>query len=424
MNKNPSWLPLDNAAKIYPPSMTKKWTALFRVSATLKEPVDPAILEQAQLRTLRRFPSMSMQLRQGLFWYYLDHLDSAPPIEPEVNNPCMRMDFKKTNGFAFRVRYYDCRISVEIFHVLTDGTGGMCFLKTLVAEYLSLKYGAVIPRDHQILDCDAEPDPKEYEDSYLRYGDSFAIPERAINAYRIRGNSTPHQHLRITTGLIPVGALRSAAKDRNATVGEFLTAIMLLSIANHKHAHCSQKNRPVVINVPVNLRTLFPSQTMRNFASYANVSLDTRLGEYSLDEVITLVRHQMGLEANKKRLCAKFSDNVNIEKIPILRAAPLFLKKPIMSLAYRREGDRKFSICFSNLGKITLPEEMQKYVERCDFMLGSLLENPIACAASAYRDTVTISFSRRIEESEIKSNFFRTLVRLNIPVKIETNQRY
>ncbi|MBR4078891.1 MAG: hypothetical protein IKK29_01655, partial [Christensenellaceae bacterium] len=280
------------------------------------------------------------------------------------------------------------------------------------------------PRDHQILDCTAEPDPKEYEDSYLRYGNSFAIPERAINAYRIYGNSTPHQRLCITTGLIPMDSLKNAANKYNATVGEFLTSIMLLSIAEHKRTHRAQKNRPVVINVPVNLRTLFPSQTMRNFASYANISLDTRLGDYTLDEVIALVHHQMGLEANKKRLCAKFSDNVNIEKIPFLRAAPLILKKPIMSLAYRREGDRKSSICFSNLGKIVLPEEMQKYVNRCDFMLGSLLENPVACATSAYGNTVNITFSRRIEEGEIEQNFFRTLVRLNVPVKIETNQRY
>ena len=75
-------------------------------------------------------------------------------------------------------------------------------------------------------------------------------------------------------------------------------------------------------------------------------------------------------------------------------------------------------------GKIVIPEEMQKYVSRCDFMLGSLLENPLACAASAYGDTVNITFSRRIEESEIELNFFQTLVRLNLPVKIETNQRY
>lgn len=424
MNKNhPGWLPLDNAAKIYPPAMTQQWTALFRVSATLTEPVDPKILEAAQKRTLRRFPSMSMRLRQGVFWYYLDHIDGCPPIFEDVNNPCMRMDFTETKGFSFRVRYYDRRIALEVFHVLADGTGGMCFLKTLVAEYLSLKYGAVIPRDHQILDCDALPDPMEYEDSYLRYGNSFAIPERAIRAYHISGTPIPQNLLQVVMGTIPIDRLKEKAREYDATVNEFLTALLLLTIADFKMHRRDQKNRPVVICVPINLRGLFPSRTMRNFASYANISVDTRLGEYTLEETVKLVRHQMGLEANAKRLCAKFSDNVNIEKNPFLRVAPLFLKKPVMQFAYRKEGDRKSSICFSNLGKVELPEEMARYVTRCEFMLGSLLENPVTCAASAYGDEVYVTFTRTIEESIIEREFFRRMVRLGIPVKIESNRR-
>ena len=423
MNHHPSWLPLDNAAKIYPPAMTQQWTALFRISATLTEPIDPEILESALKRTLRRFPSMSMRLRQGLFWYYLDHAEGCPPVSPDVNNPCMRMDFSETKGFSFRVRYYDCRIAVEVFHVLADGTGGMCFLKTLVAEYLTLRYGISIPRDHQILDCDETPHPEEYEDSYLRYGKSFAIPERALRAYRVTGTPVSRNLLQVITGTIPTAVLKETAHRYGATVNELLTALLLLSIAEHKTKHKRQKNRPVVICVPVNLRSLFPSRTMRNFASYANISIDTRLGEYTLEETIPLVRHQMGLEANAKRLCAKFSDNVNIEKNPILRAAPLFLKKPIMQMAYRKEGDRKSSICFSNLGRILLPQEMRPYVRRCEFLLGSLLENPVTCAASSYENEVYVTFTRTIEETDIERDFFRRLIRLGIPVTIESNRR-
>ena len=34
--------------------------------------------------------------------------------------------------------YYRNRINLEVFHVLTDGTGAMNFLKTLVSNYLAL----------------------------------------------------------------------------------------------------------------------------------------------------------------------------------------------------------------------------------------------------------------------------------------------
>ena len=48
------WMRLDNAAKIYPAASSRRWHALFRVSATLTEPVDPVILMQAQARMVKQ----------------------------------------------------------------------------------------------------------------------------------------------------------------------------------------------------------------------------------------------------------------------------------------------------------------------------------------------------------------------------------
>ena len=45
------WLPLDNAAKIYPAARRKNWSNVFRQSVTLKEPVDVPVLEKALAET-------------------------------------------------------------------------------------------------------------------------------------------------------------------------------------------------------------------------------------------------------------------------------------------------------------------------------------------------------------------------------------
>ncbi|MEG1180938.1 MAG: hypothetical protein RSD39_02785, partial [Oscillospiraceae bacterium] len=153
--RSKQWMQLDNAAKIYPASMRRNWNALFRVSATLTETIDKGILEKALASTLCRFPSFSVRLRRGLFWYYLEHNEGIPAVEEDVCNPCVRMRFKENNDFLFRVRYYQNRIAVEIFHVIADGTGGLCFLQTLVAEYIRLRYGGAVPRSKCILDCSA-----------------------------------------------------------------------------------------------------------------------------------------------------------------------------------------------------------------------------------------------------------------------------
>ena len=65
----------------------------------------------------------------------------------------------------FRVKYYKNTINIEFFHVLTDGTGGMGFLKALTSEYLKL-LGTNISQNNLILDIKEEPAKEEYENAF------------------------------------------------------------------------------------------------------------------------------------------------------------------------------------------------------------------------------------------------------------------
>ena len=70
MQKN--WYRLDTAALIFPATIRRDWCNVFRLSAGLTEPVDPAILQQATDDLRKRFPSYFVTLRRGVFWYYLE----------------------------------------------------------------------------------------------------------------------------------------------------------------------------------------------------------------------------------------------------------------------------------------------------------------------------------------------------------------
>mgnify|MGYP001294810889 CR=1 FL=1 len=153
----PEWLRLDNAAKIYPAAKRRNWLNVFRVSSTLKEPVDPAVLKSALDVTVRRFPSIAVRIESGMFWYYLESIGKAPEPVPERPYPCTKMTSRDLSRCAFRVLYYENRIAVEFFHALTDGNGGLVFLKTLTAEYIFQKYGAHIPSVLGVLDRAASP---------------------------------------------------------------------------------------------------------------------------------------------------------------------------------------------------------------------------------------------------------------------------
>ena len=324
----------------------------------------------------------------------------------------------------FRVRIYGRRIAVEFFHALTDGTGGMCFLKTLTAEYLTLKYDVSIPRSDEILDCSAAPIEGELEDSFLKFARPIRKSRKEQTAYHIRGTREEIGIINITTGIMSVHEINAKAKEYSATVNEFLTSVLIMAIYNVQQNEMSaqKRNKPVKVSIPINLRKYYPSRTLRNFASYVNLGIDPTLGRYTLEEIIKIVKHTMGLEAAEKVLNAKMSTNVSAEENKIIRAMPLFLKNPIMKSIHYLAGDRYNSTTLSNLGMIKLCDEMACYVDRIGFMLGAG-QNPVACSCVSFKDTLCFNFSRTIIEPVVEQNFFTLLVKMGIHIKIESNQR-
>nr|MDD6335476.1 hypothetical protein [bacterium] len=425
MKQSPRWMRLDNAAKIYPAAKKRNWSALFRLSATLDEAVDPDTLRRALARTLPRFPAFAVRMKTGMFWYYLEHAEGAPPVQEDSCCPCPVLRLKANGGFGLRVRYYGCRIAVEFFHVLTDGTGGISFLKTLVAEYLTLRYGATVPRGGDILDCSAPALPEEIEDSFLAHAGPVASGRSEKKAYRVRGTPNRGGFVTVTCGDIPVDRLRDKAREKGVSITQYLTAVLILAIDDiqRQENHPARKLKPVKICVPINLRRFFKSRTTRNFASYVNPGIEPRMGEYTLDEVLSCVYHHMGLEITEKKLSAKFTANVRSEKNALLRVTPLFIKKPIMKMAFHIAGDRKTSSTLSNLGQVHLPPEMAEHVGQMDFILGPLSINPVACAALSYNGRLHINITRTIAEPKVERAFFTRLFKLGIPVKVESNAK-
>lgn len=418
------WVRLDNAAKIYPAARSRRWSALFRLSATLDEPVDPDILTDAVYRLKKRFPTFYMKLKRGAFWYYMERTEKCPKLRQDEAYPCAPLVIDKNRGFSFRVRYYKNRIAVEFFHVLTDGTGGLIFLETLVAEYLSIKYGVSIPRGEKIFDCNDDPAGEEMEDSFLKNTGPVSHNRREADSYRIRGEYEPDGYVNLTTGTIPADALISRAHEKNVSVTAYLTAVMIDAVKSLQDEEIPRKRqKPVKISVPVNLRGLFKSSTLRNFASYVNPGIDPRMGDYTFDEILKIVHHCMGSEITAKQLSAKFTANVASERNPFLRVMPLFIKNMAMKMVFMSVGDKKTSTIISNLGNAALPEEMKKHVKRMEFILGPLSINPVACSAISYDGTLYFNITRTIKEPKLEHAFFTRLVELGIPVEIESNRR-
>lgn len=418
------WVRLDNAAKIYPAARRRNWSNVFRQSVTLVDDVDIAVLKSALDITVRRFPSIAARLRKGVFWFYLQQVESAPEIREEYSYPLTYMSKNEMRKCAFRVIVFNNRIAVEFFHSLTDGAGALVFLKSLVAEYLEQKYNIEIPYEDGVVNRREEPKEEELEDCFPKNAGKVTASRKDTNAWHMYGDLQKDGFLSVTCFRIPVKEALDMAHEYKVTLTMFMSAVMmkaLLNLQNEKQPDVKRQKR-IKLLVPINLRNLFPSNTLRNFAMYCTPELDPRLGEYTLDEICKIIQHKMGLEFTAKHMSRVIATNVNNEKSPFIRLIPLPIKNAVMKAVFDSVGEKKSCLSLSNIGRIKVPDAMEKYIERFDFILGVQAAAPYNCGMLSFGDTIYINFIRNIKDAELERHFFAVLQELGLSATVESNQ--
>lgn len=418
------WAKLDNAAKIYPAARTKQWSNVFRLSATLAEPIDTDILQSALDAAIPRFPSIAARLRRGLFWYYLQQLDAAPRVRKEYSHPLAYMHPSESRRCAFRVIAYENRIAVELFHCLTDGNGALVFLKTLVAQYLRLKYQSEIPCIDGILDCLEKPDPAELEDSFLKYAGPVSASRRDTNAWHFYGVKEPDNRLNLICFRLDVQEALEKAHVYHTSLTGFLCAVLMQAILRLQEEQIPRirRRKPVKVLIPVNLRKLFPSKTLRNFVLYTIPELDPRLGHYTFEEICKIVTLKMQTDITAKQMSRMIAVNVGSERNVAVRLIPLPLKNLVMKAVFMAVGERKSFMSLSNLGAVQVPEEMKPYITRMDFILGPQASAPHNCGVLSWENDLYLNFIRNIRETGLEQHVFRVLQELGLSVTVQSNQ--
>ena len=417
------WYRLDNAALIFPAIIRKNWNNVFRVAVTLKEPVDPEILSRAAADLKPRFPTVFVRLKSGFFWYHLETVREAPQAEQDYAYPLTHMPRKQLQTCCVRILYYENRIAVELFHSVTDGTGGMAFLKNLAARYLELKHGLHVSPGQGIVDAGEPPKAEETRDCFQLCGAPVGIGRAEATAYRLSGNPEEDHARHIVMGIVPTDVLKEKAHGQGVTVTAYLAAVLAEAVRDRQamEGRSPRRLKPVKITIPVNLRKTFGLDTMRNFALAVNIGFDPRLGEYSHEEICRLMYHQLAAEATPQRMAGRVTTNVVLQRNMLIRLIPLPLKKMCMRLVYALSGESKGCLNLSNMGQVTLPAEMGEYVERFEFVIGVQYSYPNNCSVVSWNGKTYISMIRGIQESELERLFFSRLVELGVPVEVESD---
>ena len=420
-NSSSDWFKLDNAAKIFPGQNSRTWSNVFRVGVELKEEVDSVLLETALNDVLKRFPSFDVLIKRGFFWYYFEKNPNKASVQQDVKNICYRINFKENKGFLFRVYYYGKRIAVDFFHALGDGYANTVFVSTLVAQYLRLK-GAQIPSGKMVLDLSEKPTEDEVSDAYTRFASSKAkYNRRDKRMYHAVGQKAGMHLCNYTVGIMSVEQIREIIKGYNATVTEFFTAL-IIDIVYRKQLNEKKKQKEICVQVPVNLRHHFPTETLRNFVVCLKVKLNPNMGDYTFEEILSQVSLQLKMQNEKKFLNSMMTQNLKIEKNPAMRAAPLVIKNLGVGIAFFFTAEQTTTALVSNIGRVDLPDEMYPFIEKYLFFTGPGKLNGARCGVISCGDKLAYTFSNCYEESDIEREFFTRLVKMGVHVKIESNR--
>lgn len=411
-------LRLDNAANIYPASLTKHYASLFRLHMVFVEDIDIEIMNRALENVSWRIPTFRCRLKAGAFWWYLKPVDFVPKVHKLSGLKVF--DFIKFGGLLYKVMVDGKGLYMDVFHALTDGGGGLTFFLTMAAEYCRLKYGSEVPYGGFILDPRDAPRKEELEDGFKTvFGGRHGKLEKNDIAYHIEGADVGWDGLVGTHIVIDSKRLREVAKSYNSTVTEFLTAALLHSL---QFVHANDRNRRkkdvIKISVPIDLRSFYKVCTLRNFSSYINLGVDLQNKQYSLEGLIKEVEKQKAQGLIKENMEDKIAANVELEENLFVRAIPLFIKRIAIDTICRNHGDKFVTYTLSNIGAMKFPAGMAEHIAEMDCWLGRQRGTSGAATCAACGDKVFLNLSRKIRNDVLEQRVVHLLRELSIPCEV------
>lgn len=421
MKKSPQgerWRRLDNTAKIFPVIASENLSNVFRISAVLKDEVDPGTLQRALEEILPQFEGFSVRLRRGFFWYYFEDNKRMPVIERETTYPCKFIDPHSNQLYLFRVTYFDRRINLEVFHAVTDGLGAVNFLKALVYRYLDIKRNS--RTGHRTSQKISSNVSMNVEDSYVRhYKKTEKRKYSTRKAYHLAGEALPLDEENVLHGYVDLKMLKTIAKSYGVSITRFLTAALIWAIYQ-EYLGGKPCEESIGISIPINLRNFFGSETTANFFAVTLIDFLSTSEAHTFTEVLEAVSSQMDSKITKEKMEQIISYNVSNEKKWYLRAAPLFVKWCALNLVFRN-NEKAYTMTLSNIGPIDIEEDYRREIERFTIMIGVSKRQPMKCAVCSYGEEVIVTFTSVFQDTRLQDRFFGFLREMKIPVSLESN---
>ena len=421
--------PLDNSAVFMAAIAGASGPFVFRLSCDIDETVRLAELEASLVALAPRFPFLFATLRAGVFWHYLDPVEASPHVEAEARNPARPM--RRDGRPLVRVTAYGRRIACEFHHAVTDGTGAFALMRSLIVEYF-LRRGLAADTPNELFAGIPRPgesvDREEEEDAYARvFKPTATVPDRGAKAFLLGGKRLVAGY-RETIGTLSLSGALALAKEKKASLTELLVAVHLSVLQDIHDALPPRRRRSarkvIALQIPVNLRKIYPSRTLRNFFLFAAASIDLRLGYWEMDEILRRVHHQLRLGMEEKELLRQLKRNVGGERNPLGRPVFLPIKTLVLRAINASIGVGTYSGSLSNMGAIELPPPIAEHVLRFSLLPSRARSTGANICLLSWKDKLYITVGSVVRDREFERRYFSRLVELGLEVAVESSESW
>lgn len=408
------WHRPDNTANLFTAVSREADPHVFRVTMELCDRVYPDFLQEALEQTLPYFRAFDVKFKCHLFSSVFEAQYLYPQVEEEVGHSCRFFSNKNEISFWFRVLYDGNKIHLESSHALSDGTGAVYFLKAIGYRYIQLVYKNKLTSEQREKRFGLEYGMNVTDGYAVNYKKVKKTEHRETKAYMISGKRRSIGDMGILTVNMSVSQLKAVGKTYQATISEYMATVLLAVV---RDIYPDNTKKPIRIELPVNLRPLFNTETSLNFFSNISISLKPEEFSYSFNEILNCVKKQFKEKIRKDRFEQRFGFTVWGERCLIARMTPVVARHWFLRKMY--ELCSSSTIGFSNIGKIDLEPEFAPFIQEISAFATPTPYVPVKIVACSVKDNFTMNITTKISDNKFTDKIIQALEGSGIMVHLK-----
>ena len=379
-----------------------------RLTVRMADMIDGDILLRALEKTQRRYPYLSVMLREdGRSYYYEENPRLIALLHTEAR---IRLGTAETNYHVWAVCWWEDHIHMDVYHGITDGTGMYCVLATLLYYYCSERYGV---SDHVgIRTSEDTVMPEEMTDPQdaLVSSDKPRFPaQRMAEAFTLETDGgLPPSEPTIWDIEIPEEAFIRFTSANDASPGTMITLLLSMTI----DALYPDRKKDIISAYVINARPMLGAeQTHHNCLSMALFPYSDRIRSMPFSRKCTVYRGMTFVQSEEMRVLESMAKSAEVIRAAMHAADSVEGKNAAFGPIFRGgEGFITFLVSYTGRwGHPALGAYMREFWTHPPNTFSLMIE------VSAVGGKVFLSVQQRFEGDEIRNGFLRQLDAHQIP---------